>query len=105
MAKINLGKKRNTGEMAMPSGKTDKMMYPDMHIHDVDMGMNEKHVGKTFSAHITGKISHVSKSVSAGSPPSHHVGLEVHSIDMGNTNGKSIQKQMFDTFYGKGKKR
>lgn len=99
MAKINLGKKSGRPEMAMPSDKTDKMMYPDLHIHDVEMGMNEKHVGKPFTATITGKVSHVSKSVSAGSSPSHHVGLEIHSINMSNISGKSMQKQMFDSFY------
>lgn len=106
MAKINLGKKSGGPETAMPSSKAnaDRMMYPDMHIHDVDMGLNEKHVGKQFTAHITGKISHVSKSVSAGQKPSHHVGLEIHSIDMGGGGGPSKQKQAFDSFYH-GKKR
>lgn len=104
---INLGKKPSQ-TMEMPSNTAkNKVYYPELTVHDIDLGVSDKDAGKAFTAIIKGTIRRVSNTARADGSKDMACDLEVHSIDFGDSVGKkgtSKQKQVFDSFYHKGKK-
>lgn len=83
---IDLGRK-NECETAMPSkNNKNKISYPYFSISNVDLGLDEKDVGKTIKAMVSMKINSISKRINTnkedGTKKTEDYSFDVLGIDL-----------------------
>lgn len=82
---IDLGKKPEKGIEAAPSTKTDRPYYPSFYVSNIDLGLDEKDVGKVINAVVKIKVNSVSKKINTndkeGAKKTEEYNFDVMGID------------------------